>query len=91
MRRHESNLPFGGPAFPFVFDDGRQRNVYTGMTLRDYFAAKAMPMALAEYRMLTERGENEPMEEDWGILFGLSSVASKAYQLADAMLEARES
>ena len=60
-----------------------------GMTLRDYFAAKAMPMALAEYRMLTERGENEPMEEDWGILFGLSSVAAKAYQLADAMLEAR--
>ena len=60
-----------------------------GMTLRDYFAAKAMPMALAEYRMLTEVGENDPMGEDWGIIFGLSSVAAKAYQLADAMLEAR--
>ena len=75
----------GGPAFPSTHPYGREE----GMTLRDYFAAKAMPMALAEYRMLTERGENEPMGEDWGILFGLSSVAAIAYQLADAMLEAR--
>ncbi len=77
----------GGPAFPAQHYDLAEGE--HGMTLRDYFAAKAMPMALAEYRMLTERGENEPMEEDWGKLFGLSSVAAKAYQLADAMLEAR--
>ncbi len=77
----------GGPAFPAQHYDLAEGE--HGMTLRDYFAAKAMPMALAEYRMLTERGENEPMGEDWGILFGLSSVAAIAYQLADAMLEAR--
>ena len=77
----------GGPAFPAQHYDLAEGE--HGMTLRDYFAAKAMPMALAEYRMLTERGENEPIEEDWGILFGLSFVAAKAYQLADAMLEAR--
>ena len=77
----------GGPAFPAQHYDLAEGE--HGMTLRDYFAAKAMPMALAEYRMLTEVGENDPMGEDWGVLFGLSSVAAKAYQLADAMLEAR--
>jgi hypothetical protein len=81
MRRHELNLPFGGPAFPFVFDDGRQRNVYTytGMTLRDYFAAKAMqqlmPMVSNDPRTLM------PLDFD---------VANMAYQMADAMLKARE-
>ena len=33
----------GGPAFPAHFYDGRS----TGMTLRDYFAAKAMQGMLA--------------------------------------------
>ena len=34
----------GGPAFPFVFDDmvTHTRQVYTGMTLRDWFAGMAM-------------------------------------------------
>jgi len=30
----------GGPAFPFAFTD--EARVSDGMTLRDYFAAKAM-------------------------------------------------
>lgn len=33
----------GGPAFPFVLDSADCMQKYeTGMTLRDYFAAKAM-------------------------------------------------
>jgi hypothetical protein len=75
MRRHESNLPFGGPAFPFVFDDGRQRNVYTGMTLRDYFAAKAMQAFIGNANLN---------------VFDVAAVARGAYKMADAMLKARE-
>ena len=51
MRRHESNLPFGGPAFPFVFDDTKQHHIFTGMTLRDYFAGICLPRAMG----MTER------------------------------------
>lgn len=58
------------------------------MTLRDYFAAKAMRLAMEEYRMVT-CGNNEAMGADWGTKYGLSSVASKAYEMADAMLAAR--
>jgi hypothetical protein len=34
----------GGPAFPLVYEDEKTmlRHIYLGMTLRDYFAAKAM-------------------------------------------------
>jgi hypothetical protein len=32
----------GGPAFPINANESADRCIYTGMTLRDYFAAKAM-------------------------------------------------
>lgn len=61
----------------------------TGMTLRDYFAAKAMPPI---YRDMWEdwrasaRGEAPAMAipEDWMI-----GIALDAYKMADAMLTAR--
>jgi hypothetical protein len=34
----ENNIP----AFPFVYEDKPDRVVFTGMTLRDYFAAAAL-------------------------------------------------
>lgn len=37
----------GGPAFPFAFTD--EARVSDGMTLRDYFAAKAMHARLTTY------------------------------------------
>jgi hypothetical protein len=77
MRRHESNLPFGGPAFPFVFDDTKQHHIFTGMTLRDYFAAKAMQAHMVG------RGEFADSNKQ--------TIAECAYKMADAMLEARES
>jgi hypothetical protein len=46
----------------------------TGMTIRDYFAAKAMQGLIPEYSM-----------EGWETI-----VARKAYQVADAMMEARK-
>lgn len=52
-----------------------------GMTLRDYFAAKAMQSAL-----LTSKPENPPGRMD----IYAQSVAEIAYEMADAMLRARE-
>jgi len=63
-----SNTNTGGPAFPYG-------TAYAGMTLRDYFAAKAMQSLL--------RGAN-PRDGQWHI------ESKAAYEIADAMLKARE-
>ena len=62
----------GGPAFPFVCD--ADFDYGTGMTLRDYFAAKAMQGLVVD-------GVGSLMDEE---------LADWAYRLADAMLKARE-
>ena len=55
-----------------------------GMTLRDYFAAKAMPLALQGHV------QSCGAIDDWHDIGGsLSCVAADAYRLADAMLVAR--
>ena len=73
-----SNTNTGGPAFP----DGSTNewgNAYNGgMTLRDYFAAKAMQGLMGR-----AWGELPPEE-----LF--KTWATSAYAVADAMLKARE-
>jgi len=58
------------PAFPHTIEP-----VTTGMTLRDYFAAKAMQGLLFD-----DNGDFS--DRKW--------VAEKAYAFADAMLKARE-
>ena len=68
-----SNTNTGGPAFPVP---GLHRGDYNnGMTLRDYFAAKAMQGICA----------SGPTNE-----WSNSRLAAEAYDLADAMLKARE-
>ena len=64
-------------AFPYsgVGDD---MNYSRGMTLRDYFAAKAMQGAMSG---CAARGE----------AFMYSDLAALSYEMADAMLKARES
>jgi len=75
-----SNTNTGGLAFPCPadrFPDGvldAQRS--EGMTLRDYFAAKAMQGNLAS--MVEGQEFNPSMGAEW------------AYKVADAMLRARE-
>jgi hypothetical protein len=63
------------------------RTDMTGMTLRDYFAAKAMPVAM------------ETLRQDWTKDDGdswywnkteIEMLAEKSYALADLMLKARE-
>lgn len=67
----------GGQAFPVA---GSEHNYpVEGMTLRDYFAAKAMIII----------GEPDSYVGTEETKRSYKSFASKAYKLADAMLEAR--
>ena len=72
-----SNTNTGGPAFP---NEGGPGNLWNekGMTLRDYFAAKAM------------QGELACQNVDGGTWHEINKLAVHAYQIADAMLKARE-
>ena len=63
----------GGPAFPTERALPEQRS---GMTLRDYFAAKAMQGLLSD--------------SDWRQDTTFEDTAYAAYEQADAMLKARD-
>jgi hypothetical protein len=75
----------GGPAFPVLHTiDGNWAKEplpeFRGMTLRDYFAAKAMQGMLAE-----GSGPTAPWFDDRG----MEGVSAWAYIVADAMLKER--
>ena len=76
------NKETGGPAFP-VNSDNYASPDSTGMTLRDYFAAKAMQGLIASPRMPAPAHHGGTDVTD-------SMVADLAYKMADAMLKARE-
>jgi hypothetical protein len=68
----------GGPAFPIGSGDMRDP---TGMTLRDYFAAKAM-----HGYVLTDALVNDTdTQQAW-----IDLTAKTSYQMADAMIHAKE-
>jgi len=73
----------GGPAFP-VNEANQEAYCSEGMALRDYFAAKAMQSVLdgswPDLQLVPQNGL-EPIENS----------AMFAYQIADAMLKARQS
>lgn len=69
-----------GPAFPHW--DGPSGNCFNGMTLRDYFAAKAMQGVLA-MGAETVDGRKLQHPKDSNV------IAVIAYALADAMLAER--
>ena len=71
------------PAFPSTHHNG-WGEPEKGMTLRDYFAAKAMQ---AVYPKNWDMFMNETYEHPEEVLRG---AAKNAYELADAMLKARE-
>ena len=73
----------GGPAFPCHPEIIPQKERdFAGMTLRDYFAARAMTACYAEY---CAHANVQGYEEDWKM-----GVALDSYAMADAMLKARE-
>jgi hypothetical protein len=74
-----SNTNTGGPAFPVqsIYIEDQATNSH-GMTLRDYFAAKAMQAIIAS---------EQPGDEEFATF---DMYASDAYKYADAMLQARD-
>jgi len=66
----------GGAAFPCHNDSALEYNwISSGMTLRDYFAAKAMQGMITGTHMWADKEDDD--------------LAGCAYDLADAMLKAR--
>ena len=62
----------GGAAFPVVFE--KEDYIHDGITMRDYFAAKALAMKFGP------RTTTMPLDE----------MATLCYLMADAMMEARK-
>lgn len=83
------------PAFPTYLAD----NIAHGMSLRDYFAAAAMPLAykywMEDYyhpnsSALKEDGENKNSPRDFFNENVRYCIALSSYDMADAMIKARE-
>lgn len=75
----------GGPAFPATAYDA-DGHMSQGMTLRDYFAAKAMQ---AIYQANVEWTPDGDLEMDEETVQVITELARHSYQMADAMLKAR--
>jgi hypothetical protein len=75
-----SNTKTGGPAFPGLHPSSEFRYKEEGMTLRDYFAAKAM-QGLMVRNWSNHKGTDEELIGVW---------ARSSYVVADAMLKARD-
>ena len=74
-----SKTETGGPAFPLAPHGAQTLGLHiTGMTLRDYFAAKALQGLLSDLPKTL-----------YGLDWEAKTVVS-AYSIADAMLEARK-
>jgi hypothetical protein len=82
----------GGPAFPSherkVFKDAHRGwkeefRPASGMTLRDYFAAKAMGAYVNSELLISSNTEEE-------CVLQFINVAAFSYQIADAMLAERD-
>lgn len=69
------------PAFPNKGSNTPAFPVYDGMTLRDYFAAKALPALIEKLNFSGAYNEQRQGESVY--------LGSKAYLIADAMIEAR--
>lgn len=69
-------------AFPtWAPTDVNGQTIQDGMTLRDYFAAKAMQAIVTTLAATNHIGEESDADK----------VARAAYQMADAMMKARQS
>jgi hypothetical protein len=85
--RAEAKKDDGGPAFPKAELDAWHKAVggSPGMTLRDYFAAKALAgfltMSAKEFLADYRTPKSEPLP---------TAIARLSYEQADAMLKARQ-
>lgn len=82
----------GGPAFPLSKEmavdpvtNMRGEDVSSGMSLRDYFAAAALPCIIAD--TLNSDNESDPHDS---ASHPRDRIAARCFAIADAMLKARE-
>ncbi|MCX2697855.1 hypothetical protein [Ochrobactrum chromiisoli] len=83
-----AEIKTGGPAFPFEGGDNNGIEPSVGMTLRDYFAAKSMSSGL-----IRETYSEWQLKAWFGDRIGITReeiIARAAYEVADAMIAARE-
>jgi hypothetical protein len=95
-----SEIKTGGPAFPVLMNweggepiqgaqTGNSTGYFPGLSMRDYFAAKALQGILASPDERSIQGgtadEVEAMRTKW-----IEQDAMAAYRYSDAMLKARE-
>lgn len=87
----------GGPAFPCETPLTNEGDVLVnpGMTLRDYFAAKALPAAFKYVALIEDDETGKPYgfhfnADGSNISSDCNMTADCAYEMADAMLIARK-
>ncbi len=69
----------GGTAFPCGLQSGHLQPLHAGMSLRDYFAAKAL-----------QSGWLRNTDIGYGGITSPQIMATACYEIADAMMEARK-
>jgi len=74
------------PAFPAMHYDLADNE--HGLTMRDYFAARAMPVAI---KTLMHNYTRDDEDWFWESYIDNNMLAELSYEMADAMLKARES
>jgi hypothetical protein len=80
------------PAFPhsFVRHPTEETYITKGMTLRDYFAAKAMEKLMGKMYDSILEVLKQSYEDDYAKEMSKIMVADTTYEWADAMMKARE-
>ena len=71
------------PAFPVEMIYTQENEKFNGMTLRDYFAAKAMQVLMTETDGINDDNPGSPRWQS-------NTVAELAYEQADAMMIERD-
>lgn len=82
---NEANIDDGGPAFPI--SNPNHPSPVDGMSIRDYFAGKAMAGFV---HAAFERGDNICERFDDMAKQSIPDIAWASYALADAMIAARK-
>jgi hypothetical protein len=76
----------GGPAFPCPeasLAHFNESTAYMGLTMRDYFAAAALPLAYAHWKSYNDKEKDGEQPRE-------SLVAEEAYTIADAMIKVKK-
>lgn len=90
MKNSENQTPDGGPAAPTTEANGCNTGT-PGMSLRDHFAVNAMKPQVGA---LFHSKESSAAIRECSVALGMTQsewIATSAYQIADAMLKARQS